>query len=109
MNLSKYFERFQRLHTLIRKKATGSPADLAEKLELSERAVFEYIRTMREMGAPIVFCPTRRTYYYEREVKFNMGFRELSDEETTGIDGGSNYMKGIFNFNRIQLKINSQL
>ena len=89
MNLSKYFERFQRLHGMIRKKATGSPSELADKLALSERAVFEYIRAMREMGAPIAFCPVRRTYYYEREVRFNMGFQELNEEEVKGIDGGS--------------------
>ncbi|GLU55974.1 hypothetical protein Dfri01_54350 [Dyadobacter frigoris] len=59
---------------MIGRKATGSPADLAVKLDLSERAVFEYIRAMREMGAPISFCPHRRTYYNEREVRFNMGF-----------------------------------
>ena len=89
MNLVKYFERFQRLHRMIRTKATGSPAELAGKLDLSERAVFEYIRAMREMGAPIVFCPVRRTYYYEREVTFNMGFQELNEEEVEKIDGGS--------------------
>lgn len=93
---------------MIRRKATGSPAELAGKLNLSERAVFEYIHTMREMGAPIIFCKIRRTYYYERDVKFNMGFRELTDEEIKVIDGGSNYIKDFFNFNRIQLKINNQ-
>ena len=108
MNLSKYFERFQRLHSMIRKKATGSPVELAGKLNLSERAVFEYIHAMREMGAPIIFCKIRRTYYYEREVKFNMGFRELTDEEIKGIDGGSNYVKNFFNFSGIQVKLNSQ-
>jgi predicted DNA-binding transcriptional regulator YafY len=89
MNLKKYFDRFDRLHSMIRRKATGSPAELAAKLNLSERAVFEYIRIMREMGAPISFCHSRRTYYYEREVQFNMGFRELTNEEAKGVDAGS--------------------
>jgi biotin operon repressor len=81
MNLKKYLERFKRLHMMIGKKATGSPAELARKLDLSERAVFECIRIMREMGAPMVFCHHRRSYYYEREVQFRMGFRELDNEE----------------------------
>lgn len=88
MNLTKYLERFERLHRMIGKRATGSPAELAEKLDLSERATFEYIRVMREMGAPIAFCHRRRTYYYEREVQFNMGFRDLSSDETALIEGG---------------------
>ena len=98
MNLTKYLARFDRLHHLIRKKATGSPAELALKLGLSERAVFEYIRAMRDMGAPISFCAYRRTYYYEHEVQFYMGFRGLSKDEANVIDGGniavtSNYLK----------------
>lgn len=88
MNLTKYFERFDRLHRMIRRKATGSPAELAAKLDLSERAVFEYIRAMREMGAPISFCQNRRTYYYEREVQFSMGFRELNNDEMKVVEGG---------------------
>lgn len=88
MNLTKYLERFDRLHCMIDKKATGSPAELAEKLDLSKRAVFEYIRVMREMGAPIAFCHIRRTYYYERSVRFNMGFLELNNEEIRSIEGG---------------------
>ena len=88
MNLTKYFERFQRLHRLIARKATGSPLELAQKLSLSERAVFEYIRAMRELGAPIAFCSVRRTYYYEREVQFHFGFRELDEKEVMHVDGG---------------------
>ena len=57
MNLEKYFERFQRLHAMIEKKATGSPAELAGKLNLSEKAVFEYIRAMRENWRARRFLP----------------------------------------------------
>ena len=89
MNLTKYLERFDRLHHMIGTRATGSPAELAEKLNLSERATFEYIRVMREMGAPIAFCPHRCTYYYEREVQFNMGFLELNSD-VTGLTGRGN-------------------
>ncbi|TDE12522.1 HTH domain-containing protein [Dyadobacter psychrotolerans] len=96
MNLTKYFERFRRLHRLISKKATGSPIELASKLDLSERAVFEYIRIMREIGAPISFCPIRRSYYYEREVRFDIGFRELDDKEVTDVDGGCNNTSSTF-------------
>ncbi|WP_025765282.1 HTH domain-containing protein [Dyadobacter tibetensis] len=81
MDLTKYIERLDRLHRLISRKATGSPADLAAKLNISKRALHEYLGVMREMGAPIVFCHSRRTYYYERSVKFNMGFQELNDEK----------------------------
>ncbi|REA60324.1 hypothetical protein DSL64_14505 [Dyadobacter luteus] len=88
MDLAKYFDRLQRLHRLISKKATGSPSELANKLNLSERAIFEYIRMMRELGGPIAFCPVRRSYYYEREVEFNIGFRELEDKEKLKVDGG---------------------
>ncbi|MEO6686594.1 MAG: HTH domain-containing protein [Dyadobacter sp.] len=82
---------------MIRRKSTGSPSELAIKLDLSERAVFEYIRAMREMGAPISFCPHRRSYFYEREVRFEMGFRELNDDEISKVGGGNvNVVSKIF-------------
>lgn len=52
---------------------------------------------MREMSAPIAFCHYRRTYY-EREVQFDMVFRELNHGETAIIEEGrisvdSNYFR----------------
>ena len=70
----KVVERIDRIHQLIKMKATGSPVELAYRLKISERMVYQYLNLMREMGAPIKFDRVRRSYYYEYEIRFSFGF-----------------------------------
>jgi len=64
---------FIRLHELIQAKQTGSPKQLAEKLELSERNVHYYIAFMKnEMKAPIIYDTVNETYIYENECKISL-------------------------------------
>jgi transcriptional antiterminator len=59
---------FIRLHELIKAKQTGSPKQLAQKLEISERSVNYYISFMRnELKAPIIYDRKLETYFYETE------------------------------------------
>jgi transcriptional antiterminator len=61
---------FIRLHELITIKQTGTPKQLAYKLELSERSVHYYIAFMKnEMKAPVVYDTKLETYRYETECK----------------------------------------
>lgn len=61
------FNRLVRIDHLIRIKGTGSPGELGQKLGLSKRTILNYIRFMKEQGAPIKFCPFRESYFYEEE------------------------------------------
>jgi hypothetical protein len=61
---------FIRLHELIITKQTGTPKQLAKKLEISERSVHYYIAFMKnEMKAPVVYDNKLETYLYETECK----------------------------------------
>lgn len=61
---------FIRLHELINTRQTGTPKQLAQKLEISERSVHYYIAFMKnEMKAPVVYDNKLVTYLYERECK----------------------------------------
>jgi DNA-binding IclR family transcriptional regulator len=74
----KYLSRFERLHALIKIKATGPPAILAHKLGISESTLYEYLQTLKAHGAPLKYCKTRRSYYYESTGEFH--FRFLPDK-----------------------------
>jgi len=74
MAIDTYFEKISRIDRLIRLKATGSPADLAQRLKISESGLYRYIGYMRLMGAPIIFCKIRNSYAYEDNGKFQVGF-----------------------------------
>jgi len=64
-----------RIDNLIMNEMTGSPKQLASKLAITERSVYNYIAFMkRELKAPIVYNYQRLSYVYNDnwEFKFNI-------------------------------------
>lgn len=76
MTLKERIDLVRRLHSLILRKATGTPNELARKLGISPPSLFRYIETLREFGAPVAFCRVHQRYYYteEFELDFNVKF-----------------------------------
>ncbi len=68
--------RLERLDYLIRSKSTGTPVELAQRLDISQRTLYEFISEMRDLGACIKYSKRRQTYYYEKNGRFWVGFRE---------------------------------
>lgn len=66
--------RIQYLNSLIKSKSTGPPKKLATKLNISPRAVHNYVKFMRLKGAPIKYDKLRETYFYSYEFNFIIGF-----------------------------------
>lgn len=65
MTLFEQLNRIRRLDSLIRRKATGKPEELAERIDVSRATVFRYIDELRAFGAPIVYDKDRQSYCYE--------------------------------------------
>lgn len=51
-----------RLLELAESRATGTPGELAEKLDITERQLYNYLADMRKLGHNIEFCRTKRSY-----------------------------------------------
>lgn len=79
----KYINRIERLHLLVKRKATGTPKELARRLEVSEASVYEYIKTMKELGAPITYDLYRKSYVYDQACSLNLRYdvQELEEDE----------------------------
>ena len=71
--------RLIRLDHLISHKSTGTPADCANKIGISERSLYDYLKILKEMGAPVRFSRDRRTYFYAEGGHFHISF--LSKEK----------------------------
>ena len=69
--------RFERMDDLIARKCTGTPLAFANKLNISESTMYEYINILKERGAPIDYEEDRQTYFYKEEGKFNFLFKKL--------------------------------
>lgn len=88
MNLIEKIRIIERTDALIRRKSTGTPKQLAEKLKVSESYIFKLISLMKEMGAPIYYCDDKFSYCYEYEVEFSIGFMNKLDN-FENIKGGT--------------------
>jgi biotin operon repressor len=90
MSAIKYINKILRINTLVKLRATGSPRELADKLGMSERSVYEYISNMKELGAPIAFSYSHNSYIYYKEGDLVIGFSHdlLSEGEEKMTFGG---------------------
>lgn len=79
MSLKLRLERAERIHRLICLRSTGPPAEFARRLGMSRAGLFKCLRELREMGAPIAYCSSRRTYEYLRPVRFRAGYEWPAD------------------------------
>ena len=93
MKTIKSLERLQQLHRLIEKERTGSPKELARKMNISERLVYLLIEYLRDYNADIRYDRGRKTYYYYEEFQLDIqiSIAVINNNERTEIFGGSYY------------------
>ena len=65
MNFQDHLQQLARLDRLIQRRGTGSPQELAQKFNISERSAYRLIDDLRAFGFTIVYDAERRSYYYE--------------------------------------------
>lgn len=103
MNLLDTLKTIERLDQLIRLKATGSPLELSKRLETSERTIYNIIRTMKNMSAPIYYCKAVQSYCYEDEVRFKFGFY-CKNGEAENLYGGFGKFSDFFSAFSLELQ-----
>jgi hypothetical protein len=93
--------KLERLDGLIRRHATGSPGELAERLGMSRSSLFELIAFLRDsMRAPVRYSQRFNSYIYEYIPRFYLGFEKerlstavLRDTYGGGDDDGKDCLK----------------
>ncbi|OQP67614.1 helix-turn-helix domain-containing protein [Niastella populi] len=82
MFCQKTIQHIRQLDRLLRNKVTGKASDLAKELGVGRTTVFEYLKLMKELGAPIKYCKLRQTFYYEEEGRFIIQFSTTIEENS---------------------------
>ncbi|MFN0215667.1 MAG: hypothetical protein ACKVT2_15525 [Saprospiraceae bacterium] len=77
----------QRIDHLVRTRATGSPLQLADRLNISERKLYRLLGELRDQGFPIVYDKLEGTYYYSEPVKIEFSIL-VGQENLLRIRGG---------------------
>ena len=68
MNHSLAYQQLTFLQELIEKRRTGSPKELAEKLDVSERTIYRKIKAVENISfKEVIFCSFRNSYYFKDE------------------------------------------
>ncbi|MFI5220195.1 MAG: HTH domain-containing protein [Bacteroidia bacterium] len=67
-----YIHRLKDLDILLRMEATGTSAQLAKRLGVSRRTIFEYFDVLKSYGAKIKFNRFSKSYYYLSDFKFKI-------------------------------------
>ena len=66
MKFIKQLERCHILHELLEKENTGSPLQLAQKLNISRSHLYRLLETFKDYGAAISYSRKLQTFYYNR-------------------------------------------
>jgi hypothetical protein len=69
-----YLNLLLKLDLSIRQKGTGVPREFARKMGISERSLYEYLKVLKDLGAPIKWSRLDQSYYYAVEGKFYISF-----------------------------------
>ncbi len=95
MKTIKNLERLQQIHSLIDKECSGSPVELALRMRISERLVYNLIEQLKDFNAPICYDRSRKTYYYRDDFRLQVSISVsvMSNNEVTEIFGGSYFVK----------------
>ncbi|MDP3467740.1 MAG: HTH domain-containing protein [Daejeonella sp.] len=83
MKLLEQIERINRLHELIKHRRTGTPSQLAQRLNLSTSMVYKLMDELKLRDAPIEYSRQLGTYYYSRsfQMKISIDFKMIAEEE----------------------------
>ena len=69
MTFFDHIDAFDRLHDLIKRRATGTPIQLAAKFNVSVGTIKNMIATLRDKNFPVAYSREDETYYYEYEIE----------------------------------------
>ncbi len=78
MSLLKYVARVKRMDDLIRRKATGTPDEFAQRLGISKSMLMLNLMELKQLGAPVKFSHIEQTYYYENNGRFILQFESIN-------------------------------
>jgi transcriptional antiterminator len=66
MTFDEYEKKIAFLRTLVETGRTGSPKDLAELFNVSERTIRRMVQNLKQQELDIVFCRKRNSYLFKK-------------------------------------------
>ena len=91
MKFIKQIEQYKKLDKLIEQASTGTPNELADRLQISRTQLYAVLETLKYLGAPIKYDRVVKSFYYAHSFKLriNINVQTITPEERKTIYGGS--------------------
>ncbi len=104
MKMIYQLQRVQKINRMIKSANTGSPKEFADELGISESHFHRYIEELQEMGIPILYSRSRKTYYYENntELLLSYSLKIISEQGAKEIIGGVQIIPSLLFFESVQ-------
>ena len=98
MELRNEIHRLNSLHRLIKMCNTGSPDELAHKLHISKRHLYNVLDDLRALGAKIDYSRSDYTFYYTNsfELDLDLQVEYLDENDKKCIFAGSFLYNAMF-------------
>jgi len=89
------FERMKKMNRLIRSGQTGTPAEFAEIMGISQSHLFRCLNYLEQYGMDIRYSRTLKTYFYgnDNELTISYSLKLIANNKTKEILGGMNILK----------------
>ncbi len=88
----------ERMDNLINRKGTGTADELAERLGICRRSVFNYFDKLRERGAEIEFCSQKNSFIYTNDQRPDLPI--ITKRNADKLRGGKSFLNF---FSRVQV------
>ena len=79
MNLHDRVLQFNHLCNLIRRKATGTPGQLAKRIQVSRGTLYKLLKELESYGAEIEYDCARKCFYFEKETDIEFKISKKDD------------------------------
>ncbi|MCF6168470.1 hypothetical protein [Lutibacter sp.] len=98
MKTLKQLERLRKAHLLIQQEKTGTPREFANKLNISERQLYNITDYLKEIDAPIEYNRKTETYYYTAsfDLLVNISVQVMVHNELRSIYAGATFLNENF-------------
>jgi biotin operon repressor len=91
MHFLRQIERIQELDRLVKKRSTGSPNKLANKLGISRSHLYNLIGYLNDIGMKIKYSRSLGSFYYvndQEELEIDFSIKIVNNENQYKIYGG---------------------
>ena len=96
MKLVEHLERIKKMNRLIRSGQTGTPAEFAQVIGISQSHLFRSLHELESYGMDIRYSRSVQTYFYgnDNELTISYSLKLISDSKAKEIIGGMQLLCG---------------